>query len=140
MRRIGLLFIVVVITGMSGCSHVTPGVSSTSFSSDAMEVVGPAKGESTDTQILCLIPWGDSASVVSATEAAIESVKANALINTVVDDERGIGFLGLWCWQTIRVYGTAVKFKSQVISKRGRDVDNQSDGMIKNMEKMLLGR
>ena len=49
--------------------------------------------------------------MIAATENAVRSVGADAIVNPAVDDERGIGFLGLWCWQKIKVYGTAVRFK-----------------------------
>jgi hypothetical protein len=98
---------------LAACAHSVPHVSSMNFSSADMWIMGPATGESTRDFILCAIPQDSTgASVAEATRNAVATVNADALINTVVDDERGIGFLGLWCWQTIRVSGTAVRFKS----------------------------
>lgn len=128
-----------VAVGFMGCAHVTPQATSTSFSPEAMDVVGPAKGESTQTKALCLIPLSnDEVSVIAATEAALLSVNAEALINSAVDDERGIGVLGLWCWQTIRVSGTAVRFKSRAGSGPARKGDPTSDLMIEGMKKRAI--
>jgi hypothetical protein len=77
----------------------------------AMEIVGPATGESSSTRLLCFIPVNGNASLITATENALKSVAAEAIVNPAVDDERGLGLLGLWCWQKIRVSGTAVRFK-----------------------------
>lgn len=135
------LAVVAVTIALSGCAHVTPQATSTSFSPEAMEIVGPAKGESSQTKALCLIPMNnDAASVITATEAALLSVNAEALINTSVDEESGIGILGLWCWQTIRVHGTAVRFKPQALAARTRKTDPLEDQTIEGMKKRVMRR
>lgn len=97
---------------LGGCAFVTPHPTSMTLTPQAMEIVGPVKGESTNVRLLCVVPVsGRNASLVSATENALKAASAEAIVNPVVDDERGFGLLGLWCWQKIRVYGTGVRFK-----------------------------
>ena len=97
---------------LCGCASVTPYPTSMTLIPQAMEIMGPAKGESRNTRLFCVIPMsGANASLITATENAVKYAGADAIVNPVVDDERGIGFLGLWCWQKIKVYGMAVRFK-----------------------------
>ena len=133
------LSIGLALTLLCGCAHVQPGVSSMNFTPEAMQIVGPAKGESTETYFLCLIPFDfQPASVVDATNRAIKSVRADALINTVVDDERGFALLA--CWQTIRVSGTAVKFKRESYATRASAIEGKDNGgTIESMERILKG-
>lgn len=108
MKRI---FMLLAGCSLGGCALVTPHPTSMTLTPQAMEIVGPAKGESTSTRLLCVLPLSGSASLIAATENALNAAAAEAIVNPVVDDERGFGLLGLWCWQTIKVYGTAVRFK-----------------------------
>lgn len=97
---------------LCGCAFVTPHPTPMTLTPQAMEIVGTARGESSNYRLLCVIPVSSSnASLAAATERAVNSVSAEAIVNPMVDDERGFGLLGLWCWQKIRVYGTAVRFK-----------------------------
>ncbi len=97
---------------LGGCAFVTPHPTSMTLTPQAMEIVGPVKGESTNVRLLCVVPVsGENASLASATEKALRASSAEAIVNPMVDDERGFGLLGLWCWQTIKVYGTGVRFK-----------------------------
>ncbi len=128
-----------LLPAICGCSATTPHISSMTFAPGAMEVVGPASGESTSDRFLCAINFGDAASVVAATANAVKKARADALINTVVDDERGTGFL--YCWQTIRVSGTAVRFSPRVIA-RGVPATNSGNGpedSLQDMERKVLG-
>ena len=105
------LFFSLPVCLLSGCAMVTPHPTSMTLSPQAMEIVGTATGESTGTRLLCVLPVNGNASLITATENALRSVAAEALVNPMVDDERGFGLLGLWCWQKIRVSGTAIRFK-----------------------------
>ncbi len=105
-----ILFIISVCL-LSGCAIVTPHPTSMTLTPQAMEIVGPARGESSSTRLLCVIPLSGSASLITATENALNASAAEAIVNPMVDDERGLGLLGLWCWQKIKVYGTAIRFK-----------------------------
>ena len=109
---LGYCFIICCLL-LSGCTHVTPMVSSMNFSSDAMEVLGTGKGVSSRGYFLCVIPISDSLdtsySVGEAIDVAVESKKGDALINTVADHETW-AFPPFWCRQTIRVHGTVIKF------------------------------
>jgi hypothetical protein len=96
---------------LSGCAIVTPHPTSMTLTPQAMEIVGPVKGESSSTRLLCVIPVNGSASLISATQNALNAAAAEAIVNPMVDDERGFGLLGLWCWQKIKVYGTGIRFK-----------------------------
>lgn len=97
----------------------------------AMEIVGPVKGESSSTRLLCVLPVSGNASLAAATEKALDSAAAEAIVNPQVDDERGFGLLGLWCWQKISVYGTGIRFKrnapaGQAAAGRGEKVQPKS--------------
>lgn len=105
------MFLSLPVCLLSGCAVVTPHPTSMTLSPQAMEIVGPATGESSSTRVLCVLPVNGNASLIAATENALKSVAAEALVNPMVDDERGFGLLGLWCWQKIRVSGTAIRFK-----------------------------
>jgi hypothetical protein len=96
---------------LGGCAMSVPHPTGMTLSPSAMEIVGPAKGESKSTRAFCFVPLDETASLAAATQSALESESADAIVNPMVDDERGIGFLGLWCWQKIKIYGTAVRFK-----------------------------
>ncbi len=96
---------------LGGCALVTPHPTGMTLSPQAMEIVGPATGESTSTRLLCVLPVNGNASLGAATENALKDAAAEAIVNPQVDDERGFGPLGLWCWQKIKVYGTAIRFK-----------------------------
>jgi hypothetical protein len=113
MKKLLLLAFVPVL---GGCAVVTPRPTSMIFSPQGMEVVGRVSGESRNTRLLCVIPVsGEPASLQAATENAVKPVRADTIINPSVDDERGIGFLGLWCWQKITVSGIAIRFKRGVV-------------------------
>ena len=112
---------------LCGCALVTPHPTSMTLSPQAMEIFGPATGESTSTRLLCVLPVNGNASLIAATENALKAAAAEAIVNPMVDDERGFGLLGLWCWQKIKVYGTAIRFKrntpaqSAAVSERRGD-------------------
>ena len=130
MKILFILSLPVVL--LLGCAHVIPQATSMNFSPESMVVVGPAMGESSETYLLSMIPSGGRhPSIVLATERAIKSVEADALVNTIVDNELGFGFLGLWSWQTIRVYGTAVRYRPTIIDHGmvGAETNNISDGV-----------
>jgi len=105
--------IILTLAGCSlgGCAMVTPHPTAMTLTPQAMEIVGPVTGESTSTRLLCVLPVNGNASLIAATGKALEKAAAEAIVNPQVDDERGFGLLGLWCWQKIKVYGTAVRFK-----------------------------
>jgi hypothetical protein len=106
----------------AGCVHVRPQATSIDYDSDSMEIVGRATGEASRANALFgLIPVSSPASVAVAVDRAVKSVNADALINTVVDDECGT-VLGFFNWQTIRVHGTAVKFKFRPAEPAGPEV------------------
>lgn len=103
----------------AGCVHVKPSITTISYNPEGMEIVGPATGEASHASALFgLIPVSREASVVTATERAVKSVGADALINTVMDVECGTA-LGIFNWQTIRVHGTAVRYKFKALSPSG---------------------
>ncbi|HTB23063.1 MAG TPA: hypothetical protein VK914_10185 [bacterium] len=117
MKTIGLLAIVGLF--LQGCvTLVTPHVSSMNFDPNAMYVVGKASGETTAYRFFGLTvaePDGEFSSQTAITKALEEHGGGDALINTVIDVEEssfplGWGWFG---WETIRVNGTAVYFKSQ---------------------------
>lgn len=97
---------------LSGCAtHVTPHFSSMNFDPESMEVVGPAEGKSHQGYPLC---WGvsfENYSAIKAVQQAIKSREADALINITADAEDGIFYPLPYCWHSIRVYGTAIRFK-----------------------------
>ena len=112
---------------LSGCAMVTPHPTGMTLTPQAMEIVGPVTGESTSTRLLCVLPVNGNASLIAATENALKSAAAEALVNPQVDDERGLGLLGLWCWQKIKVYGTAVRFKRNIPAQSAAAAEKRSD-------------
>jgi hypothetical protein len=97
---------------LGGCAVATPHPTSMIFSPQGMEMLGPVRGASSSTRLLCVIPVSDgAASLDDAIQDALKPVNGDVIINPAVDDERGVGLLGLWCWQKIKVYGLAVRFK-----------------------------
>jgi hypothetical protein len=105
--------------GATGCSSIAPRVSSMNFSPESMEILGAASGESSRGYLLCMIPMGDTAgggvffsrySLLEAVNRSVASMKADALINTIAEQETGWAF-PFWCWTAVRVQGIAVKFK-----------------------------
>jgi len=135
----------------AGCSTVTPHVTKMEFVPDAMEFVAQAEGESSSKRALCLINMGPPATAAAAAKNAAKSVKADAIVNVVIDDERGVGPLGLYCWQTIHVSGMAVKMTRDpgASSAPGPAASAPSgspapaedaDDPLKDMEKKALGQ
>jgi uncharacterized protein YbjQ (UPF0145 family) len=139
------------LMGGAGCSSVTPHVAKMEFVPDAMEFVAQAQGESTSKRALCMIDMGSPASAAAAAKNAAKSVKADAMVNVIVDDERGVGALGLYCWQTIRVSGMAVRFTKNSGSSSASATPGpgsaaspaageEADDPLKDMEKKALGQ
>ena len=106
-----------VATFISGCvAFVTPQVTSTSYQSESMDIVGKASGETTVVRILGIGPFRFPREGGHSAKAAIEQAlqkagNADELINASVDVERGT-FLGIAFWETITVSGTAIKYKA----------------------------
>lgn len=101
---------------LAGCTHVTPIVSSMNYSPEGMEVMGKGEGESRRGYFLCAIPISNSVndnySIINAVDDAVLSKKGDALINTVAEHETG-WIWPFWCWKSVRVSGTVVKFKGK---------------------------
>ena len=53
-------------------------------------------------------------STTTAIKRAVLSKKGDALINTTAEVENG--WFIFWCWKTVRVQGTVVKFKQAVVA------------------------
>jgi hypothetical protein len=108
-------FILIALIFVSGCATVTTSqIASTSYQPDAMDIVGKTTGESTAYWVLGIpISSGADHSSGAAIDQALLKVAggANALINASVDVQRDSFFMYLVNRETIRVYGTAVKFK-----------------------------
>lgn len=143
MRRAGLFLLVIA----AGCSQVTPHAARMEYVADAMDYVGQAQGESTSKRALCLVNLGEPATAAAAAKNAAKSVKADAVVNVIIDDERGVGALGLYCWQTIRVSGTAVRFKKEtgsgsysVSASSGAPAAEDAEDPLQDMEKKALGQ
>ena len=118
MKNILLVMFAVICLGLSGCTHVTPVVSSMNFSPDAMEYLGTGTAESKRGYFLCVIPISGNNdpldtrySIGDAIDDAVKSKKGDALINTVAEHEWWWIFPPFWCQKTIRVHGAVVKFK-----------------------------
>ncbi|OIO01108.1 MAG: hypothetical protein AUJ51_08745 [Elusimicrobia bacterium CG1_02_56_21] len=108
--KANLLIILVAPFLLAGCAHVTPAVSSMSFSPEAMEVMGVGSGESSQTYLFCFIPVGPAYSTLNAVKGVVETGKGDALINTVAEHET-FWAMPFMCRHTIRVNGTVIKFK-----------------------------
>lgn len=117
MRHISYLISALGLVMMAGCTHVTPIVSSMNFSPESMEVLGRGQGESRRGYLLCAIPISvsvnisdDNYSITRAVDDAVRSKNGDALINTFAEHETG-WIWPFWCWKSVRVSGTVVKFK-----------------------------
>lgn len=104
-------------TLLSGCvAFVTPQVTSTSYQSESMDIVGKASGETSVLRLFGIVPFYSPREGGHSAKAAIEQAlqkagNADELINASVDVERGT-FLGIAFWETITVSGTAIKYKA----------------------------
>jgi len=117
MNPIGCLIAALSLVMMSGCTHVTPVISSMNYSPESMEVLGRGHGESKRGYFLCAIPLStsvnisnDNYSITMAVDDAVRSKNGDALINTFAEHETG-WIWPFWCWKSVRVSGTVVKFK-----------------------------
>lgn len=103
---------------LGGCSFAyRPQYTTIDFNPQAMEIIGPARGEVSKVYLLG-IPIGDlfsfpqnSDSAIEAVAVARRSVQADALINVVGEQEiRNIFFWFYWK-RIVRVEGIGVKWK-----------------------------
>lgn len=113
-----MYFLLLVLCGLmvTGCTHVTPAVSSMNYSPETMDYLGKGEGESRRGYFLCMIPISNTVSenysIISAVDDAVRSKKGDALLNTVAEHE--IGWIWpFWCWKSVRVSGSVVKFKAK---------------------------
>jgi len=106
------------VFGFSGCIFTgQPHYTTIDFNPEAMEVIGPAKGEAIKSYFLG-IPVGffihtdfDDDSALEAVKRARASVKADALINIVADTKVDIIFFGIYTRKTTRVEGIGVRWR-----------------------------
>ena len=113
MRGLGLIGVMGCCSlALSSCTYVTPHFTTMGYNPAAMEVVGPAAGSAANHYILGMGPTGgDERLAVLAVERAVQSAKADALVNITADHSTRVQLFGLYIRKSIAVSGTAVRFK-----------------------------
>lgn len=110
-KRMARCMVVLIPFLAGGCAHNIPHPTNMNFDPQSMEYVGPVSAETNQGFVFCALPTaGEGQDLSKALAVALEKKGADAAINVLTESESGV-FLGLYCWQTIRISGTAIKFK-----------------------------
>lgn len=100
---------------LCACAYTRPHFTSLDYSPEGMDIVGPACGSARDYYLLGMGPIGRGKIGFAnrAMEAALQSAKADALINVVADEMTDVSFLWIIYNREVRICGTAVRFRKR---------------------------
>lgn len=110
--RVVALAMIASLFMLTGCMRVlSPRPTSMSYDSSTMEILGLVSGEAGDWYVLGIpFGWESDFSSELAVRRALEKVNGHLILNPTFDTETGT-VLGFFTWHTIRVHGTAARYR-----------------------------